>query len=939
MPVRGHMRSGWNRYHVHERPHEEEWTEQTAIFQVLYCKQLRSEGKICWTRVGLDQNPGRGHDSTIMASATAEDSEISAHRRLQEKHYSRVLALLFAVEEINKDPNLLPNITLGFHIFNTQPNEFSTLESSLMWLSGQGLTVPNYLCKKQGQSMAVIGGETSELSIQINTLLNLYKFPQVTIQISYGPFDPFLSNKVNFPSVYQLASKDSGLALGMVRLMVHFYWTWVGLVIVDNARGETFLWDIREEMTKKGVCEAFVEKIPTSDKYINSLGDTMQRINRSSANVIIIYGDTNLLMTLKYVKGPYVICNKVWITTFHWDFVIRPHSMDVKSFDRALIFSDQKKDIPGFKHFLSSLKPAKYPEDTFLKRFWNSVFRCSFDYKILEAKHCLRNTSLEMLPIRYFEMSMPGQNYNIYNAVYAVAWALHKILLIRSEMEYMRDEDSLVLHPWQLHSVLRNIQFNNIAGDQVFMDEKRIVVRNYDITNFVVFDNGTEVLVKVGEFIPHAPFGEDLSIHENMIMWNQFYLKNPHSVCTESCGLGYQKSAREGMANCCFDCIPCPEGEISNQTDMDQCIMCPENEYSNKEKNLCLPKAVTFLVYEEPLGMVLTFTALAFCVLTILIIGVFVKHEDTPIVKANNRTLSYTLLLSLSQCFLSSLLFIGKPNSITCLLQQTIFGITFTIAISSILAKTITVVIVFKAIRPGSRSRKWIGSKTPISIMLICSLIQVILCGIWLLVSPPFPDADPHSEPEHIILQCNTGSLIAFYFVLGYMGFLALVSFTVAFLARNLPDTFNETKFITFSMLVFCSVWISFLPTYQSTKGKSMVVVEVFSILSSSVGLLGCIFFPKCYVILLRPQWNTHGWDKHQPWFVAVLDLLASWFPTICPFVLIFYDQQIRKCCRRPPPRYLSHGPSPGAYSPPLAATESSRWSNNPENCNRAKRS
>uniref|UniRef100_G3VFX7 G-protein coupled receptors family 3 profile domain-containing protein n=1 Tax=Sarcophilus harrisii TaxID=9305 RepID=G3VFX7_SARHA len=741
--------------------------------------------------------------------------------------YFRVLALLFAVEEINKDPNLLPNITLGFHIYNTQPNEFSTLET---------------------QSVAVIGGETSELSIQINTLLNLYKFPQ----ISYGPFDPFLSNKVNFPSVYQLASKDSGLALGMVRLMVHFYWTWVGLVIVDNTRGETFLWDIREKMTRKGVCEAFVEKIPTSDKYINSLGDTMRRINQSSANVIIIYGDTNLLMTLKYVKGHYVICNKVWITTFHWDFVIRPHGMDVKSFDRALVFSDKKKDIPGFKHFLRTLKPSKYPEDTFLKRFWNSVFRCSLDYKISGPKHCLQNTSLEMVSIRYFEMSMSSQSYTIYNAVYAVAWALHKILLTRSEMEYLRDEDSLVLRPWQLHSVLRNIQFNNTVGDQVFMDEKRIAARNYDITNFAIFDNGTEVLVKVGEFIPHAPFGEDLSIHENMIMWNQLYLKIPHSACTEKCGLGFQKSAREGMAICCFDCIPCPEGDISNKTDMNQCIMCPENEYSNKEKNLCLPKMVTFLVYEEPLGITLTFTALAFCVLTVLIIGVFVK------------TLSYTLLLSLSQCFLSSLLFIGKPNSITCLLQQTIFGITFTIAISTILAKTITVVLVFKAIRPGSRSRKWIGSKTPISIMLICSLIQVILCGIWLLVSPPFPDADPHSEPEYITLQCNIGSLIAFYFVLGYMGFLALVSFSVAFLARNLPDTFNETKFITFSMLVFCSVWISFLPTYQSTKGKTMVAVEVFSILSSSVGLLGCIFFPKCYVILLRPQWNTHEWVNHK---------------------------------------------------------------------------
>ncbi|XP_036599614.1 vomeronasal type-2 receptor 26-like [Trichosurus vulpecula] len=781
--------------------------------------------------------------------------------QLQEKHYNEVLALVFAVEEINKDPNLLPNITLGFYIYNTYPSDVRTLESSLMWLSGQGLAVPNYHCEKQAKSLAVIGGAYSELSVQMASLLELYKFPQ----IAYGPFDSILTDKVHFPSVYQVAPKDSTLALGMVRLMVHFNWTWVGLVITDNTRGETFLWDIQEEMTRKGVCVNFIEKIPPSEKYtINSHYDIMRRIDGSSANVIVIYGDNNSLMTLQYSQVPYVIYKKVWITTSHWDFTIRPHDMDVESFNRALIFSGQKKEIPSFKPFLRTVKPAKYPEDIFLKRFWNSAFLCPFDYEKMDQEDCSPNASLEMLPLRYFDMSMPRQSYNIYNAVYAVAWALHKILLTRSEMEYLGDEGSPVLYPWKLHSFLRNIEFNNSAGDQVFMDEKRIPVANYDIANFVDFHNGTEVLVKVGEFMSHVPFGEDFSIHENVIMWNEFYTKTPCSVCSENCGPGYQKSVREGESICCFDCIPCPEGEISNQTDTDKCIMCPEDEYSNKERNHCLHKVVTFLAYEEPLGITLAFTTLVFSLLTVMIIRVFVKHQNTPIVKANNRTLSYILLFSLSQCFLSSLLFIGKPTSATCLLQQTIFGITFTMAISSILAKTITVVLAFKATRPGSRSRKWVGSRAPISVILICSLIQVILCGIWLLVSPPFPDADPRSEPEHIILWCNEGSLIAFYFVLGYMGLLAFGSFVVAFLARNLPDTFNETKFITFSMLVFCSVWVSFLPTYQSTKGKTMVAVEVFSILSSSAALLGCIFIPKCYVILLRPQWNTLEWVNHK---------------------------------------------------------------------------
>ena len=126
----------------------------------------------------------------------------------------------------------------------------------------------------------------------------------------------------------------------------------------------------------------------------------------------------------------------------------------------------------------------------------------------------------------------------------------------------------------------------------------------------------------------------------------------------------------------------------------------------------------------------------------------------------------------------------------------------------------------------------------PKLVLPICTLIQLVLCGIWLVTSPLFIDRNVQSEHGKTVITCIKGPVIAFHFVLGYLGFLALGSFTVAFLARNLPDRFNEAKFLTFSMLVFCSVWITFLPVYHSTRGKVMVVVEVFSILASSAGLL-----------------------------------------------------------------------------------------------------
>nr|XP_034991497.1 vomeronasal type-2 receptor 26-like [Zootoca vivipara] len=747
-----------------------------------------------------------------------------------------------------------------------------TYQASLELLSRRGRFIPNYKCDVENIPVAVIGGPNYEFSFHMANILCMYKLPQLL----YGS-SPVMNNKAQNVFFHRMFPVVALQYQGILQLLLHFSWVWIGLISQDDNSTERFVQNVLPMFAERGICFDFIERFPKLtfsaqfSEMVDEGSEVISVVLGSTANVVVIDGEVHAIMAMRMmpalaeIEGIQVQFKaKVWIMTAQMDFTSFSfqRDRDINLLHGALSFAIHSRDLLAFQKFLQRRNPITEKEDGFIRVFWEEAFICSFPQRHLDDRHgesCTGKEKLETLPGSVFEMSMTAHSYSIYNALYAVAHALHSIH--SSKHRAMIDGEKweiLYQEPWQLHHLLRGASFNNGAGEEFSFDQNGELAGGFDIINWVTFPNQSFLRVKVGTMHPRITPDNRFNIHDYIIVWpSTFNEAQPLSVCNENCHVGYRRAKKEGKPFCCYDCLPCPEGKISNKKDMDDCFECPEDQYPNNEQDGCLPKQITFLSYGDYLGVILATFALLFAFITVFVFCIFVKNKETPIVKANNRSLTYALLISLILSFLCALLFIGKPHKVTCLLRQTTFGMIFSVAVSCILAKTATVVLAFMATKPGSRIRKWVGKRLSNSIVLSCSLIQATICTVWVATSPPFLHFDIHSMAEEIVLECNEGSLVMFYCVLGFMGFLAFVSFTVAFLARKLPDSFNEAKFITFSMLVFCSVWLSFVPTYLSTKGKYMVAVEIFSILSSSLGLLGCIFLPKCYAILLRPELNS----------------------------------------------------------------------------------
>ncbi|OCT96525.1 hypothetical protein XELAEV_18008729mg [Xenopus laevis] len=779
------------------------------------------------------------------------------------QYYRHLMDFGLIIKLINDNPYLFPNLTLGYHIYDSCGDALKAVRSALQILSGTREPVPNYSCVRKRNIAGFIGDVSSETTVPIAQILSLYGYSQ----ISSGATDNLLSDRVTFPYFFRTVGNDNSQFFILSKLLKHFGWTWIGIIRLDDYGGEKEHQLLISHLLSEGICVELnikiISKIVDASEENRKIVHHKEIIKKSSSRVFVVCGtvltDTvgALLQFAKELDDRTLVLPYTLSSNFHiMDYALELFNGSLGMTQRALLH------LKGFEEqqYLESIHPTKYPEDKLLEDIWMQYYSCmSKDKnknKLFEQVYetifynCTGKESI--MKVRHFDNKLHSSHVALAaeimtEGISAMQRSLKQKFPVKSDNTYN--------YRYQLHHYLKMLQ--NIHFNTTMSLNENIEFKNKYIIYYMTIQSFTKcTLSLVGWFIPWEPSSRQLNINTSNLIWRTNNSEIPRSQCSDTCGSGFRKALKYGAPICCYDCVLCSEGEISN-TDNQSCFLCPDMEWPNDKRNQCVVRKEEFLSYtNDVISMCFSSISVLFSITTLAILGIFISYRDTPIVRANNRSLSFLLLVSIKLSFLSVFLFLGRPVDITCMLRIITFGITFSIAVSSLLAKTILVCVAFKATKPGSSWRKWVGVKLSNSVVLFCSSIQIIICMTWLAISPPFQELDLHTYPGTIIIQCNEGSAIGFYSVIGYMGLLAAVSFVLAFLARTLPDSFNEAKYITFSMLLFCSVWITMIPAYLSTKGKNTVCVEIFAIVISSSGLLSCIFLPKCYIILFRPEIN-----------------------------------------------------------------------------------
>ncbi|KAG7471653.1 extracellular calcium-sensing receptor-like [Solea senegalensis] len=437
--------------------------------------------------------------------------------RIDPRAFRWAQSMRLAVEEINQNPVLLQNHTLGYKIFDSCGYPLTGQRAVLSMLNGVS-EENSSMCTNASSLLAVIGASGSSQSIVVSKILQTFRIPM----ISYASTCACLSDRQKYPTFFRVIPSDDYQVKAIAQLLVHFNWIWVGLLRGDNDYGRFAAKGLLRELQDTKVCVAYQEIIPLL--YTRQAGLRIMKVMRNSTAKVVLVFATQGEMT-PFLRD-YMTQN---ITGIQWVAISALVKASVFSgreyypyLGGTIGFSNRNGHISRLGDFLQTVNPKTYPDNELVHELWESLYGCSpFPSSVTQMPPCSGQESLLEQHSAYMNTSSPRVAYNVYKAVYAIAHSLHNLLLCQPGRGPFQDNScaqSNNIQPWQLQHYLQEVNFH-IAGEEVAFDAKGDSVPYFDIINWQRGTKGNIAFVSVGLFDGTKAIGEELLIQEDRIMW------------------------------------------------------------------------------------------------------------------------------------------------------------------------------------------------------------------------------------------------------------------------------------------------------------------------------------------------------------------------------------------------------------------------------------
>ncbi|KAA0710843.1 Metabotropic glutamate receptor 1 [Triplophysa tibetana] len=771
----------------------------------------------------------------------------------------RVEAMFHTLDRINSDPNLLPNITLGCEIRDSCWHSSVALEQSIEFIrdslisirderDGLKWCVEGNLSAQAPSSKkpiaGVIGPGSSSVAIQVQNLLQLFNIPQ----IAYSATSIDLSDKTLYKYFFRVVPSDTLQARALLDIVKRYNWTYVSAVHTEGNYGESGMEAFKELASQEGLCISHSDKIYSNagEKHFDRLLRKLrERLPKARVVVCFCEGMTvrGLLMAMRRLR---VAREFLLIGSDGWadrDEVVEGYEQEAVG---GITVKLQTEEVTSFNEYFLKLRLNTNTRNPWFAEFWQYRFQCRLPGHPQENTNYKKNCSgYESLEDNYVQDSKMGF---VINAIYAMAHGLHDMQQHLCQGHVGLCEAMDPIDGSRLLDFLLKTSFTGVSGEDVWFDENGDSPGRYDIMNLQQVDPGAYDYIHVGSW--HEGI---LSIDDYMIQMNRSEMVR--SVCSEPCSRGEIKVIRKGEVSCCWICTACKDNEYVQ--DEFTCKTCELGWWPDDELQVCEPLPLHHLEWSHPESIVAVVFSCLGILVTSFVTFIFILYRDTPVVKSSSRELCYMILAGIFLGYICPFTLIARPTTASCYLQRLLVGLSASMCYSALVTKTNRIARILAGSKKKICTRKprFMSAWAQVVIASILISVQLTLEITLIIMEPPEP-VKSYPSIREVFLICNTSNM-GMVAPLGYNGLLILSCTYYAFKTRNVPANFNEAKYIAFTMYTTCIIWLAFVPIYFGSNYK--IITTSFSVSLSVTVALGCMFTPKMYIILAKPERNVRS--------------------------------------------------------------------------------